>query len=91
MQLESLIKHARLLDAHYNRKKIFRKLGPCCLPGFNTNFILLIINEEILSNVNTVLRGQVKSENSSLPLPSASQKRVCLSSLSKSTARLLTA
>ena len=38
---------------------------PCC-PQI---FILLISNgEKILSNVNVVVRGQVRSENSSLPV-----------------------
>ena len=58
------LKHARFWDADGNRKRRFRMLGRYCLPVF---FILLISNEEkILSNVNMVVWGQVKSESSSL-------------------------
>ena len=59
------LKHARFWDS-----------------GVSHIFILIISNgEKILSNVNLVVWRQVKRENSSLPGPSASQKRARLSSL----------
>ena len=60
------LKHARFLDADGNRKRPFRVLGPNIVSQI---FILLISNgEKILNNVNVVVRGQVKSENSLLPV-----------------------
>ena len=56
-------KHARFSDEDGNRKRTCRVLGLNCHPSV----ILFISNgEKIRSNVNVVVRGQVKSETSSL-------------------------
>ena len=50
------------------RTAIGREHFACLDPIVTQIFTLLISNgEKILSNVNVVVRGQVKSENSSLP------------------------
>ena len=52
-------------DADSSRKRIFRVLGLYCLPDFKP----LISNDgKVLSNGNVIVSGQVKSENSSLPV-----------------------
>ena len=54
----------------------------CQASGVCQTFIPSISNEEkILGNANAVVRRQVKRENAHFRLPSASQKRACLSSL----------
>ena len=59
------LKHARFWDADGNRKRTFRVPGQRFLPDFYTNHLQW---RKILSNVNVVMRGQVKRENSSFPV-----------------------
>ena len=58
------LKHARFCYADGNRKRTFCVSGPYCLP----RFLYISKGEKILSNVNVVVWGQIKSENSSLPV-----------------------
>ena len=60
------LKHARFWDADGNRKTTFRVLGKYCLPDFYDSS--LMEKRYLAMTCDVVLWGQVKSENSSLPV-----------------------
>ena len=59
------LKHARFLNADGNRKRTFRVKDRIVSQIFK---LLISHGEKILSKVNVAVRGQVKTENSSLPV-----------------------